>query len=420
MKGVLILAIILSSPALFGQSQCGLTFSNQNANTDYSAINYVPVGYEPFGNTLEAIDVWAFGCAGSGTSYPSLTTSGSYDSTPGTMNIYVFYTIGRSTDPNGGRCGYTNVQIDPTTCAIISADIHMFQYDSAGNSCEGTMVDLVAHEIGHTLGLADVDYLSACNGTIMGSNPSYVSSDQCDVVNNTWYPPQEYQHDHVNDICNQQCQDVCYDGQCGDTTCFTFPDGNLSRGCTTSPLLLNLEGHGYHLSGVDNGVHFDLNADGTAEQTAWTLSGSHDAFLCLDRNHNGIIDSGLELFGNHTPLSTGAVAANGFDALAEFDSPALGGNGNGWIDSDDAIWPYLRLWIDTNHDGVSQSRELFSLEDAGVVRIDTHYYQSRRRDANGNQFRYRGRSIVRNANGATHEHLLYDVFFISRPPTTTP
>jgi len=275
----------------------------------------------------------------------------------------------------------------------------MYQFDAQGNHCEDSMVDLLAHELGHTLGLGDVDYNSACNGTIMGSNPSYVSSAQCQVVNNNWYTSEEYDQDHVNDVCNQQCQGTCDQGQC--------TEGQ------PSPILIDLEGNGYHLTGLAGGVHFDLDADGQAEATSWTQNGG-DAFLCLDRNGNGVIESGKELFGNFTPLSNGNTAHNGYEALAEYDQPALGGNGNGWIDADDAIWPFLRLWADDNHDGISQSHELSTLDAAGIVRIDTHYFTSRHRDQYGNLFRYRGRCVIRTKKGAEHEHMTYDVFFVTQ------
>jgi hypothetical protein len=155
-----------------------------------------------------------------------------------------------------------------------------------------------------------------------------------------------------------------------------------------------------------------LNADAQAEATSWTSNGS-DAFLCLDRNGNGVIENGRELFGNYTRLSDGRRAQNGYQALAEYDQPALGGNGNGWIDPDDAIWPFLRLWADNNHDGISQSHELSSLDETGIVRIDTHYFRSKRHDQYGNEFRYRGRCVMRTKKGAEHEHMTYDVFFVT-------
>ena len=68
-----------------------------------------------------------------------------------------------------------------------------------------------------------------------------------------------------------------------------------------SPIIVDTARDGYRLTSVANGVYFDVNADGTPERTAWTRRDSDDAFLAMDRNGNGRIDDGTELFGNYTP-----------------------------------------------------------------------------------------------------------------------
>jgi hypothetical protein len=378
-------------------AQCGISISGLNANVGSTAVNYVSLDGNwtpPFGSFQQALGIWGFGCSGEGSgAYPQLT-EGVYDHTAGVVNFYVVYQSGYG--PNG-RCGVTNVYENANTCEITGGVITMYELAANGAHCADTEAQLLAHEIGHTLGLADVDYNAACNGTIMGSHPTYVSSDQCQTVNDNWYTPDEYADDHVNDDCNQVCRGTCDQGHCSEDH--------------PSPILIDVDGHGYHLTDLAGGVHFDLDSDGRAEAISWTRDGSN-AFLCLDRNKNGVIDNGRELFGNYTPLSTGGVAQNGYEALSEFDEPDLGGNADGWIDANDAIWPFLLLWKDENHDGISQPRELSSLGVAGIARIDIHYFTAQRRDSYGNRFRFRGRCLLYHSKGALHELMTYDVFFL--------
>jgi hypothetical protein len=152
--------------------------------------------------------------------------------------------------------------------------------------------------------------------------------------------------------------------------------------CTLSPVLIDTAGNGFSLTDARSGVAFDLNADGKLDNLAWTELGTDDAFLALDRNYNGVIDDGSELFGSPTPQDP-IPHPNGFNALVRFDD-----NHDGIISSDDPIFSQLLLWTDTNHSGRTEPGELRSLRSAGIQSISLNYHESRRTDAYGNIFRY--------------------------------
>jgi hypothetical protein len=143
---------------------------------------------------------------------------------------------------------------------------------------------------------------------------------------------------------------------------------------------------------------------------------SGNAFLALDRNNNGKIDNGEELFGNFTeqpPCPDGSMSCrNGYRALAEFDKPQNGGNGDGIIDQRDAIFSHLLLWIDENHDGISQPTELHTLPERGVYSIGLRYRNDRHLvDEYGNWFHYRGALNPNPMDGESKDgRWTYDVF----------
>ena len=179
--------------------------------------------------------------------------------------------------------------------------------------------------------------------------------------------------------------------------------------CQGSPLVLDLHGDGISLSSAAQGVSFDLSGAGFATRTAW-VAGKDDVLLALDRNGNGQIDDGTELFGEGTPLRDG-LAPDGFAALASLDSPARGGNRDGLVDATDPDYRRLLLWNDADHDGVSKTSELQPITQAGIVSLSTRGRRySGYTDRHGNDTSLRSTYRFISGKGG----LIVDVYFVNR------
>lgn len=184
--------------------------------------------------------------------------------------------------------------------------------------------------------------------------------------------------------------DVCAWGPAG------CPSGQTANGsccCDVSPIVLDVEGDGFSMTNALQGVSFTIAANRSVRmlyRISWTAPGTDDAWLALDRNGNQQIDDMTELFGNLTPQPPGTTA-NGFNALAVYDEPIVGGRKDGRIDGNDAIFNRLLAWQDYNHNGISEPFELKSLQQVGISGIDLDYKESKRQDSFGNKFRYRAK-----------------------------
>ena len=346
----------------------------------------------------------------------------SYDLTQAPPDFTVWW---ERTGPLGVIAFYTFPQTQKRIRAAIVPLIPEFQSQNPPMF----FVYLGTHEIGHTFDLNDCLANNGCTNCSAG-NCSIMGGQSQDPLFNTG-GPKEADNGAVNYVyCPPPCPQFCDLESCG-LNCVsqdicTYPNNNgcpdgysgaLGRGCCTpqSPIVIDVSGNGVNLTDAEHGVLFDISATETPKHLAWTLLGSDDAWLVLDRNGNGTIDNGSELFGNFTPqpIPPPGSERNGFLALAEYDKRVNGGNSDGFITNQDSVFTALRLWQDVNHNGISEPSELKPLSSIGLASIELDYKESRKFDEYGNKFRYRAK--VKDLHGSQLGRWAWDVFLVSAP-----
>jgi hypothetical protein len=308
--------------------------------------------------------------------------------------------------------------------SVIVPIIPEFQ-NSIGNSF---FVYLGTHETGHTFDLDDCLAENNCQ-TTAGTCSIMGGQSQSSVFNTGG--PLAADNDAVDYVyCPDPCPQFCDLEACGfncvpmdpcsnpdNRGCPPGYNGGFGRGCCSpqSPIVIDVSGNGVNLTDAERGVVFDISGNGTPKHLAWTRPDSDDAWLALDRNGNGTIDDGSELFGNFTPQPIPPVGLerNGFLALAEYDKTMNGGDNDAVITMHDSVFMSLRLWQDINHNGTSEPSELKTLSSVGLSSIELDYKDSKKLDNYGNSFRYRAK--VKDSHGAQLGRWAWDVFLVSAP-----
>jgi hypothetical protein len=167
--------------------------------------------------------------------------------------------------------------------------------------------------------------------------------------------------------------------------------------------VIDLADNDLQLVPPDQGVRFDIDGTGTPRQIGWTKAGADDAFLFLDTNNNGRVDSGRELIGDGWRRPDGQRVYSVDDALMVIqgllDPLPLGEVAPEnvkyvYVDPDDDVFDKVRLWCDTNHNGESEAVELRTLKELDVFRIATGF-RIRRTEQAGSVVHFEGHVFLK-------------------------
>jgi hypothetical protein len=365
-----------------------------------------------------------------GGSYTVTTSTGTYPGHPEycAYTIFPFNTAGNTTS------FATTFYFGNSTC-----------WNPSASGFATAVQKMMRHEIGHTQGLSDENAVEnqPCSGQVAGQSAMNLSCGVNDADGNEPASVTNCDNQSVTGVsssgggtgsqggggtlCEPTNEPICDEGSpvCTQTgwgctvgqgcyppepnpccdECYEVCEGTGWE-CVGSPITIDAFGVGFHFTDTANGVKFRVLPSGRLRQMSWPDASFQNGWLALDRNGDGTITSFRELFGPNTPQPS-SPDPNGYLALAVFDDPANGGNGNGMIDPGDSVYSHLLLWIDENHNGVSEPGELHGLAEMGIFSIDLKYSLSRYVDKNGNIFRYKA-NISDRVSAA--DPVCYDVF----------
>lgn len=392
-----VLGLSLLSSVSASNAQCISSSLPTGSPTGTNAIQLV---FSGFGGTELGFAQAGYGqwnrstCNAGGTAFPVFQ-----ESATGANRVIQVSLIPGLNPTNQNSCGNYN-----TATGVIK------MYTQARNPGTGMIVsctsgpllqDTMAHELGHALGLNNVG--ASCS--------SYIMSPASFTAQNQYNDTRAVQQAECNKVAGTNTTPAE-----APPTPPPPPDGGTdpSPGCdptSCSPIILLLEPGPPELTGVDDPVDFDVDADGVLERIGWTqASYSRGGFLVLDRDGDGWIEDGSELFGSATEQEP-STDPNGFRALELFDHASRGGDQDGLIGRVDAVFDDLAVWFDGNHDGLSQADELTPLEETDVQAIELDYRSSPRHDEHGNELRWW--SQVRFTHGKRPAAV--DVIFVVAP-----
>lgn len=391
MRGLLawIALLLLSLPLTAGVTASSLG-NFANFNSAHVAVNGNPPNKVTEG-LQDALAAWnSSACNEGGDDFPQINLGVS--SLGGTITLNWRDGI-TGPHPQGNQnlatvCATIRTDIDGSTAEITLYDRMQRPGETITFPCfnsRGIAADSIAHELGHYLGLGE----AACptspsgglyimggrtgevrNGIMIWDTSRAVQAQECTAADSNNVPPGEPEAEGG------------LEGGGG------LGGGSGDAGIDPStPIVLDLGRPNFWFVAPWDGVWFDIDGDGGLERTAWTDPSRGDAFLALDRNWNGLIDSGRELFGAVT-AQIPAMDPNGFHALALLDRPVYGGNLDGWLSPADPMFWELVVWTDSNQDGISQIAEIESLTAVGIEGIQIEHRTIGRRDRHGNLLRW--------------------------------